>query len=97
MEVYPKINSVKSLFNLRLLVTFQNQTQKIYDCNPLLIHEHFKPLKDLGLFNAVRVDPGGYGVSWNDNIDLAESELWINGKVAEEIVQPDLNGEKSVP
>jgi hypothetical protein len=31
-------------------------------------------------FNAVRVDPGGYGVSWSDDIDLSEYELWTNGK-----------------
>lgn len=28
----------------------------------------------------VQVDPGGYGISWNDNVDLSENELWINGK-----------------
>jgi hypothetical protein len=33
-------------------------------------------------FNAVRVDPGGYGISWSDDIDLSEYELWTNGKTA---------------
>ncbi len=31
------------------------------------------------LFKCVKVDAGGYGVSWNDEIDLSESELWLNG------------------
>jgi hypothetical protein len=31
---------------------------------------------------AVRVDPGGYGISWNDHIDLSEYELWTNGEPA---------------
>lgn len=33
-----------------------------------------------GLFEQVRTDPGGYGVSWNDDIDLDGSELWENGQ-----------------
>ena len=32
-----------------------------------------------GLFEQVAVDVGGYGVSWNDEIDLACDELWENG------------------
>lgn len=27
----------------------------------------------------VKVDAGGYGVSWNDDIDLSCNELWENG------------------
>ena len=30
--------------------------------------------------NNVKVDAGGYGISWNDNIDLSSNELWENGK-----------------
>ena len=30
-------------------------------------------------FKAVTVDPGGYGVSWDDEMDLSEYELWNNG------------------
>lgn len=37
----------------------------------------FSPLRDVpGLFEQVSVDPGGYGISWNDDIDLDASELW---------------------
>jgi len=25
-----------------------------------------------------------YGVIWNDDVDLAESELWLNGRAAEQ-------------
>ncbi len=28
----------------------------------------------------VRVDTGGYGISWNDAIDLSEYELWTHGR-----------------
>jgi len=28
---------------------------------------------------ALRVDTGGYGICWNDEIDLSCNELWENG------------------
>jgi hypothetical protein len=36
-------------------------------------------LKHEAFFRAVTVDPGGYGVSWDDETDLSEYELWNNG------------------
>jgi len=66
MQTFPKIQSVKPLSNLQLLVTFQNQIKKIYDCSHLLAREHFKPLQDNVLFKTVYVDHGGYGIIWND-------------------------------
>jgi hypothetical protein len=39
----------------------------------------FDALKNESLFRFVRVDPGGYGVSWNADIDLSEYELWTRG------------------
>ena len=38
------------------------------------------------MFRRVRADDHGYAVVWTDEIDLAESELWINGApVADEV------------
>ena len=31
----------------------------------------------------------GHGVNWNDDIDVAEAELWRNGKPAAELGEPD--------
>jgi len=83
MEKFPKILDVESRNGKRLLVTFKNGTKKIYDCSPLLENDVFKPLLNDVLFNSVHVDKHGYGVVWNDEIDLSESELWINGLPAE--------------
>jgi hypothetical protein len=76
----PRIQSVKPLEGKRLLVKFLNGVEKIYDCNPLLHLEMFQLLKNEAFFKSVRVDPGGYGISWNDEADLSENELWVNGK-----------------
>jgi hypothetical protein len=76
---FPKIQSVTPLAEKQLRVQFAGGTTKVYDCRPLIAQEAFRALENESLFRQVRVDLGGYGVSWNDTIDLAESELWING------------------
>jgi len=78
--VAPKVQSVKPLEDKRLLVKFVNGVEKIYDCNPLLHLEMFQLLRNDAFFKSVRVDLGEYGVSWNDDVDLSEYELWVNGK-----------------
>lgn len=75
----PKILSVRALGNKKLLVTFDNGVEKIYDCAQLIGVETFRLLKTEAFFKSVKVDAGGYGVSWNDDVDLSEYELWING------------------
>jgi hypothetical protein len=76
---YPRIETVKPLAKRRLLVKFQNGMVKVFDCNPLLSDPAFAQLRDDSIFRAVRVDMGGYGVSWTDEIDLSESEIWLKG------------------
>lgn len=80
----PKIKSVTPLKDGHLLVTFVNGVQKVYDCHRILNRERFQLLKHEAFFKAVTVDPGGYGVSWNDEADLSEYELWNNGVEVEQ-------------
>jgi len=79
--MFYKVNAVHPLPDLNLLVIFQNGEQKRYNINPLLdMWEPFKALTTtVGLFEQVKVDSGGYGISWNDEIDLACNELYYNG------------------
>jgi hypothetical protein len=42
----------------------------------------FEPLKNREFFNAVKIEQGGYAVSWNTDIDISEYELWSKGKVS---------------
>lgn len=83
METYPKVNSVQPLKGKRLLVAFSNDVKKIYDCSPLLAEDTYSALAIDAIFKNVKADQGGYGISWTDEIDLAESELWIHGVLAE--------------
>lgn len=78
---FPKISRVKTIGGKTLLVDFDNGVQKVYDCTPLLQTEAFRPLQNESLFRSVHADPHGYGVIWNEEIDLAESEIWLNGRM----------------
>ncbi len=78
--VFPKVEAVIPLPEMKLLVQFAGGEQKLYDCHPLIDREPFSALKNESFFRQVKVDAGGYGISWNDSTDLSESELWLNGK-----------------
>ncbi|MGA2617483.1 MAG: DUF2442 domain-containing protein [Thermoguttaceae bacterium] len=79
MERIPKIARVEPIGQTELLVRFDNGVEKIYDCRSLLVRPQFHLLANTAFFRAVRVDPGGYGISWSDEIDLSEYELWVRG------------------
>jgi hypothetical protein len=78
MEI-PQILSVKPQEERKILVKFKNGVEKIYDCEQILHLDAFQLLRNDAFFKAVKVDQGGYGISWNDDIDLSEYELWTNG------------------
>ncbi len=76
-----KIVSVKPMDNLVLLVGFQNGIEKTYDMRALYpVFPQFAIFEtDMDLFHQVRVDTGGYGISWNDDLDLAAEDIWEGG------------------
>lgn len=79
--MFHRVKSVLPLPDLSLLVEFENGSRKVYDIKPLFAKwQSFQALADIkGLFEQVHVDTGGYGVSWNDDLDLACDELYHNG------------------
>lgn len=78
----PKIIAVHPIDNYELIIEFSNHEYRQYDVKPLLEKEMFEPLKNREFFNAVKIEQGGYAVSWNRDIDISEYELWSNGKVS---------------
>jgi hypothetical protein len=36
----------------------------------------FAPLQQLAFFKSFTLAPGGYGIVWNEDIDISEYELW---------------------
>ena len=80
--MFHKIKNVFPLPDYKLSVQFAQGVTKIYDVAPLFEKlPAFVALKnDPNEFSCVSVDVGGYGVVWNDDLDLSCDELWENGK-----------------
>lgn len=75
-----KINKVVPLDNMNLLIFFENGTIKRFDVKTLIKdYPEFEILRDPAIFQCVEVEPGGYGIAWNDELDCSEGELWENG------------------
>lgn len=79
--MFHKIKNVFALPEYKLSVQFSEGVTKIYDVKPLFDKMPvFADLKDnTQEFFGVSVDVGGYGIIWNDNLDLSCDELWENG------------------
>lgn len=76
-----KVVEAVPLDNMELLVFFEDGKIKKFDVKALLKdYPEFKELKNPDLFRLVKVEPGGYGVSWNADLDCSEGELYENGE-----------------
>ena len=78
--MFYRIKKVKPLDNYKLQVTFFNNEIKEYNVSIWFDkNQDFKVLSNTtGLFEQVKVDTGGYGISWNDELDLSCNELYFN-------------------
>lgn len=76
-----KIENISPLKDYTLAVEFSDGTTRIYDVKALFEKwPIFKELKNQNLFSNVKIDIGGCGISWNDDIDISSEELFYNGK-----------------
>ena len=82
--MFHKIKNVSPLPEYKLSVQFAEGVTKIYDVKPLFQKiPAFKSLESNNDFGGVYVDVGGYGIIWNDELDLSCDELWDNGTTVE--------------
>ena len=83
--MFHKIKDVLPKEDLIVEVEFENQVKKQYDIKKIISKwKVFEDLKDKELFLKVKVDQGGYGIIWNENIDLSCEEIWQNGIIIKE-------------
>ena len=79
--MFHKIKNVTPLKDFELSIQFAEGITKIYYMKKLIENNKiFADLKNINLFNSVEVDIGGYGVIWNDDIDISCDELFENSK-----------------
>ncbi|MGI9348149.1 MAG: DUF2442 domain-containing protein [Gammaproteobacteria bacterium] len=76
----PKVRAVSTADPSFLFLEFDNGQKRHYDVSPLLEMEMFAPLKNIALFRAAKVECRGWAVSWSDDIDISNQELWANSK-----------------
>jgi hypothetical protein len=80
--MFHKIKNVSALTDYKLSVQFSEGVTKIYDVKPLFeklpVFKRFLDYPEE--FAGVSVDVGGYGVVWDDELDLSCDELWENGE-----------------
>jgi len=68
------VKSVEPLENYRLALTFADGKKGVYDMKPLLDFGVFRSLRDIKLFNSVKVETPS--IIWSNNIDIAPETLY---------------------
>ena len=83
--MFHKVKTVNVIPDYRLSIQFAKGVTKIYDLKPLFEKWPIcmNPKNDDTLLYSVEVNAGGYGIIWNDDIDLSCDELFENGKTVE--------------
>lgn len=77
----PSAVKVKPLKDYKLLVTFDNGEEKIYDVSPLIRGDWFSRLRDMNLFKTVHI--AGLSVEWEEGQDICPDDLYYNSVSAE--------------
>ena len=80
---FHRLKNITPLPDFMLRAEFLDGSKKIYDVKPLMEKiQVFTMLRYVhGLFGQVKLDIGGYGVVWNDEIDLSCDEIYENGRL----------------
>lgn len=75
------IVKIEAKENLILIATFADGEVVSFDVKTLFErYPVFRTLEDEKLFNSVVIDGVGYGISWNDDLDLSSDGIYSRGK-----------------
>lgn len=73
-----RIMAAQAMDERTLIIKFTNNELRKYDISKLWEKPMFSLLKNPVFFRNFTIDPHGYGLIWNEDIDLSEYELWQN-------------------
>ena len=76
----PRIVAAKAIDNQTLVIKFTNNEFKKYDISKLLEKPMFVKFRNPAFFKHFKIEEGGYGLVWDEDVDISEYELWQNGK-----------------
>ncbi|MGN0872172.1 MAG: DUF2442 domain-containing protein [Victivallales bacterium] len=79
--MHHKIERLTPLRGYLLYVAFRDGADTVYDMARLFdAVPAFRDFETIpGLFERAKIDGGGYGVSWSDELDIDAEELYENG------------------
>jgi hypothetical protein len=65
-----------------LCITFDDGTERVINFEPVLYGHYYGPLRDLSLFNQVRLDPEVHTLVWPNDADFDPATLykWHEGE-----------------
>ncbi|AGA70562.1 Protein of unknown function (DUF2442) [Desulfitobacterium dichloroeliminans LMG P-21439] len=74
--IRPRAIAVKPLDDYKIIVTFNNGENRIFDVKPYFDFKLFKELEGTELFQGVRV--AGLSVEWPNGVDICPDELYLD-------------------
>ncbi len=86
--MYLSVKNVTPLEKYKLLLQFENDEERIFDVSPYLELGKFTELKDISLFNSVKVNFDT--IEWANNLDL-DPELLYEKSFPVSAHNPSLN------
>jgi hypothetical protein len=81
-----RVQSFEIVAPYTLRVTFDDDTRQTIDFRPILAGELYGPLRDLLLFNQVRIDPEVHTLVWPNGADFDPATLHDWPGVVRELV-----------
>lgn len=84
--MFHKITSLATLPDFILLVGFQDGEYKQFDLKPYIKkYPAFQSLKNVnGLYEQAKIDVGGFGIVWNDDLDVSAEGIYEKGSSCSE-------------
>ena len=70
-----RVQSFEIVAPYTLLVRFDDNTEQTIDFRPILAGELYAPLRNLSLFNQVRIDPEVHTLVWPNGADFDPATL----------------------
>src|SRR5262249_1647066 len=70
-----KVNAFQIVGPYTLRVSFEDKSEQVINFEPVLAGEIFRPLRDLAVFNQVRLDPEIHTLVWPNGADFDPETL----------------------
>lgn len=82
---FRKIRKLIPLKNYLILALFDDGEWRKYDLKPLMEkYPQFRKLEDESLHLSAKIDLDGFGIAWNEELDLSAQSIYLDGEKVKE-------------